>query len=171
MFGISAAVARSGLLFRAGLLLVRRLPAGLFWQAGTLLLTGLLLTPLLPTSTGRAAIGGSLARSVVETLRIRDRQPSAAAIGLAAWLGSAPLMFSFLNGSSMCLLAWGLMPDASRAQFGWVTWAVAALPLTILAGGGGLVMLFLLLRPRQTAISSGRVDVQLAVLGSPSKRS
>jgi di/tricarboxylate transporter len=171
VFGISAAVARSGLLFRAGLLLVRRLPAGLFWQSGTLLLTGLLLTPLLPTSTGRAVIGGTLARSVAESLRIRDRQPPAAAIGLAAWIGSAPLMFSFLNGSSICLLAWGLMPDVSRAQFGWVTWAVAALPLTILAGGGGLVMLFLLLRPRQTATSStGRVDVQLAVLGSPSKR-
>jgi CRP-like cAMP-binding protein/di/tricarboxylate transporter len=171
VFGISAAVTRSGLLFRAGLLLVRRLPSGLFWQAGTLLLTGLLLTPLLPTSTGRAAIGGSLARSVAESLRMRDRQPPAAAMGLASWIGSAPLMFSFLNGSSMCLLAWGLMSEASRARFSWVTWALATLPLTIVVGVGGLLMVFLVLRPRQTEVTTrGRVDVQLAVLGPPSKR-
>jgi len=50
-----------------------------------------------------------------------------AVIGLAAWLGAGPLMFAFLNGSSRCLWAWGLLPDASRARFGWATWAVAAI--------------------------------------------
>ncbi len=63
------------------------------------------------------------------------------------------------------------MPDASRARFGWVTWALAALPLTALAALGGLAMLFLVLRPRHTQPTSrGRVDVQLAVLGPPSVR-
>ena len=31
-----------------------------------------------------------------------------------------PLMFWFLNGSSLCLLGWGLLPEAQRAQFGWI---------------------------------------------------
>src|SRR5207248_2250201 len=56
VLGIATAIARSGLLFRAGLLLVRRMPPGLFWQAGTLLLTGVLLSPLLPQNQGRAAL-------------------------------------------------------------------------------------------------------------------
>jgi CRP-like cAMP-binding protein len=56
VLGIAGAVARSGLMFRTGLLLVRRLPAGLVWQTAMLLLSGVLVSPLLPSTTGRAAL-------------------------------------------------------------------------------------------------------------------
>lgn len=168
VFGIAAAVARSGLLFRLGLLLVRRLPAGLFWQAATLLVTGVFLTPLLPMAMGRAALTAPLALSVAEALRLRDRHPAAAVLGLAAWIGSGPLLFLFLNGSSVCLLAWALLPEASRHQFDWVHWFISALPLGAVVAVGGLVMLMLVLRPGQSAAPSPeRVNVQLAVLGPP----
>ncbi len=171
VFGISAAVAGSGLLFRVGLLLVRRLPDGLLWQSGSLLLTGLLLTPLLPTATGRAAITEPLALAVSDALRLRDRQPAAAVLGLAAWIGAGPLRFVFLNGSSVCLLAWGLLPAASRARFDWIHWSIGALPLGLVVGLGGLLMLFLVLRPGATPPTPrGHLDVQLAVLGPPSRR-
>src|SRR5205814_1673936 len=48
VLGLAVAVARSGLLFRAGLLLVQRSPARLAPQATALMLTGLMLSPLLP---------------------------------------------------------------------------------------------------------------------------
>ncbi|HEV7664082.1 MAG TPA: SLC13 family permease [Chloroflexota bacterium] len=170
VFGISAAVARSGLLFRVGLLVVRRLPDGLFWQAGSLLLTGVLLTPLLPTAMGRAAITEPLALAVADSLRLRDRHPAAAVLGLAAWIGAGPLRFLFLNGSSTCLLAWGLLPAASRARFDLITWLVAALPLALVASIGGLLMLFVVLRPEPTvAARRGQLDVQLTVLGPPTR--
>jgi len=44
VLGLSAAIARSGFLLRVGLVVVRRMPPGLLWQAGGLLLTGILLS-------------------------------------------------------------------------------------------------------------------------------
>jgi di/tricarboxylate transporter len=130
-----------------------------------------LLSPLLPTSTGRAAITAPLALAVADARRLGDRQPAAAVLGLAAWIGAGPLLFLFLSGSSTCLLAWGLLPDATRQQFDWINWTLAALPLGVVMGVGGLVMLFAVLRPSQTLPAArGHVQVQLSVLGPPSRR-
>ena len=123
VFGLAAAIARSGLLFRVGLLFVRRLPQGLFWQAATLLGTGLILMPLLPSNAGRLAMTMPLALAVSEASRLQDRSPAAATLGLAAWIGSTPLMFICLNASSLCLLAWGLLPPASKQRFDWFHWS------------------------------------------------
>ena len=117
IYGLAAATASSGVLFRVGLLLARRLPAGLLAQSATLLLTGLALTPLVPSSTGRAALTSPLALAVAEALRLPERGRASALLGLGAWVGAGPLMFMFLNGSGTCLLAWGLLPEASRLHF------------------------------------------------------
>lgn len=166
VLGIAAAIARSGLLFRMGLLLVRRLPHGLVPQSAALLLTGVILSPLLPHSHGRAALTAPLALAVAQALRLRDREPAAAVLGLAAWIGAGPLLFLFLNGSSLSLLVWGLLPEATRARFDWFTWLGAAAPLGVVTAVGGLATLFVVLRPTQAASTSRqRVNVQLAVLG------
>jgi di/tricarboxylate transporter len=154
-----------------GLLFIQRMPPRLLWQAGTLLLTGILLSPLLPENRGRVALTTPFALSVAQAQRLRDRDPAAALLGLAAWIGSDPLMFLFLNGSPLCLLAWGLLPIEDRVRFDWVQWLVAALPLGILVSAGSLTLLYLLLRPRVPMTASReRVRVQLAVLGPPTFR-
>ena len=99
-------------------------------------LTGLALTPLIPSATGRASLVLPLARALAEALRIPDRSGAAAVLGLAAWTGAGPLMFVALSGSGTCLLAWGLLPEASRARLGWVQWLVAALPLGAFLAAG-----------------------------------
>ncbi|MGH2453532.1 MAG: SLC13 family permease [bacterium] len=171
LLGIAAAIARSGLLFRVGLLLIRRMPQGLLWQAGTLLLTGILLGPFLPMAMGRAALTAPLALGVAQALRLRDREPAAATLGLSAWIGAGPMLFTFLNASPACLLAWGLLPVASRQRFDWIHWFLAAAPLTLLLTLASLGLLFLILRPQtKTALSRDRLALQLAVLGPPSRR-
>src|SRR3990170_2704957 len=138
LLGLAAAIARSGLLFRVGLMLIRRMPQGLFWQAGTLMLSGLLLGPFLPMAMGRVALTAPLALGVSQALRLRDREPAAAVLGLAAWIGAGPLFFTFLNASPACLLAWGLLPAASRQRFDWIHWLLAAAPLALLIIVGSL---------------------------------
>ena len=170
-YGLAAATARSGLLYRIGLLLVRRLPHGVWWQTATLLLTGLVLTPLVPSSTGRASLTAPLALAVAEALRLPERGRSAALLGLGTWVGSGPLMYAFLNGSGTCLLAWGLLPEASRARFGWVTWFVAAAPLALGVALGSLVLLRMMLRPEPVArLPVQRVSLQMAMLGPVAPR-
>ncbi|MBI3967705.1 MAG: cyclic nucleotide-binding domain-containing protein [Chloroflexi bacterium] len=171
VFGMAAATARSGLLLRVGLILVRRLPNGLFWQAGTLLLTGLLLMPLLPLSNARMALTGPIALAVAEALRLRDREPAAAVLGLATWIGTGPLIFMFLNGSSTCIIAWGILPEATREKFNWLYWFIAAAPFGLVVAVGSLLALFIVLRPNMnTSFSRQMVGVQLAVLGPVSGR-
>jgi len=171
LLGLAAAIARSGLLFRVGLMLIRRMPQGLFWQAGTLMLSGLLLGPFLPMAMGRVALTAPLALGVSQALRLRDREPAAAVLGLAAWIGAGPLFFTFLNASPACLLAWGLLPAASRQRFDWIHWLLAAAPLALLIIIGSLAALFIVLRPRsKTVLSRDRLALQLAVLGPPARR-
>jgi DASS family divalent anion:Na+ symporter len=171
VYGLAAATARSGLLYRVGLLLVRRVPHGTLQQAVALLVSGLALTPLIPSATGRASLVLPLARALVEALRIPDRSGTAAALGLAAWTGAGPLMFVALSGSGTCLLGWGLLPEASRVRVGWVQWLVAALPLGLFLAAGALVLLFLLLRPAPVAAPPReRIGLQVALLGPPGRR-
>ena len=61
VLGIAAAVARSGLLFRLGLVLARRIPSGLPGQAAVLLFSGVLLSPLIPQTQGRTGLTMPLA--------------------------------------------------------------------------------------------------------------
>jgi di/tricarboxylate transporter len=171
VYGLAAATARSGLLYRIGLLLVRRVPHGLPQQAATLLLSGLVLTPLIPSATGRASLVLPLARALAEALRIPERSGAAAFLGLAAWTGAGPLMFVALSGSGTCLLAWGLLPEASRVRVGWIQWLVAALPLGVLLAIGALGVLLVSLRPAQVAAPPReRIGLQVALLGPPGSR-
>ncbi len=171
VLGIAAAIARSGLLFRVGLLLVHRLPRGLARQAGALMATGIVLSPLLPHTHGRVALTQPLALAVAQAMRLKDRGPTSAILGLAAWIGAGPMMFLFLNGSSLTLLVWGLLPESTRARFDWLHWFLAAAPLGLLVGLGSLAVLFLTLRPEADASASReRVVAQLAVLGPPTFR-
>jgi hypothetical protein len=126
VLALAGAVARSGLMFRTGLLLVRRLPAGLVWQTAIMLLTGLLVSPMLPSTMGRAALTAPLALAVAEARRLRDHAPAAAALGLAAWIGS----INDLRVPERVLVVsagLGTLPDASRARL-TDPLAVASLP-------------------------------------------
>jgi CRP-like cAMP-binding protein/di/tricarboxylate transporter len=171
ILSLTAALARSGLLFRIGLLMVRRLPAGLAWQAGGLMLTGIALGALVPSATARIGLMSPLGLAVSQALRQRERGPGAALLGLAAWIGAGPMLFAFLNASSINLVAWGLLPPAARARTDWIHWFVAVLPLVVIVGGGSLLLLILRLHP---GLSGGtqprRLGVQLAVLGPLQRR-
>jgi DASS family divalent anion:Na+ symporter len=171
LMGLAVAIARSGLLFRVGLLLIRRMPPGLLGQAATLMLTGILLGPILPTAMGRTALMAPLAKGIAQALRLKPNEPAAAVLGLSTWIGSGPLLFTFLNASPACLLAWALLPEASRRRFDWIHWFLAAAPLAVLIGVGMLAAMFLVLRPTlSAAVARERIDLQLAVLGPPSPR-
>src|SRR5439155_1609336 len=98
-------------------------------------------SPLLPDPRGRAALSGPLALAVAQASRLRHPDPAAAVLGLAAWIGSGPLMFMFLNAAPVCLLAWGLMPEEIRVQFDWLSWLLATLPLALLMAVGSLGLL------------------------------
>jgi len=119
----------------------------------------------------RAAVSAPLALGVAEALKLRDRGPASAVLGLSAWIGSGPFIFLFLNGSPVCLLAWSLMPIPAQVQFTWTQWFIAAAPLAVIIGVGSFIALRLLHRGEPIApVSRDPLRLQRAVLGRPSRR-
>lgn len=171
VLGVAAAVARSGLLLRLGLLLIERVPASLGWQSAAFLSTGIVLTPLLPLAMARAAVTGPLAESVSDTLKVPERSLASARLGLSAWTGAGPFIFLFLNGSPVCLMAWSLMPLKDQIEFTWLRWLISAAPLgAIIAVGSFLAMRALFRSGPVPSPSRDPIRLQRAILGPPSRR-
>ena len=78
-------------------------------------------------------------------------------------------MFWFLNGSSLCLLAWGLLPDAERGHWGFLHWFLGAAPLVGLrrALGASRQTIFNqhLVEVGVIGIAGGVIGIGLAALG------
>jgi len=166
ILAIGTALAESGLVFRLGLLLVRRLPKGLIAQGAAYLASGLLLTLLVPASAARARLLLPTALAAAQSQRFKDRSPESAFLGLSAFIGAGPLLYTFLNGSSSNFLGLGLIPEAARAQFDLAFWFVAAAPLAAFVSIGSLAALWFILKPGTTQQAShAQVDLQLSLLG------
>jgi DASS family divalent anion:Na+ symporter len=171
VLGVAAAVARSGLLLRLGLLLIDRVPARLPWQSAAFLVTGIVLTPLLPLAMARAAITAPLAEGVGDMMKLRERSAASATLGLSAWIGSGPFIFLFLNGSPVCLMAWSLMPLKDQLQFTWLQWFLSAAPLGVMIAIGSFLAMRVLLRGGPVAAPSrAPLRLQRAILGPPAVR-
>lgn len=143
---IGAAVARSGLLYRGAVELVRRLPASHRVRCLTLGGLGVLLAPGMPNPAGRLLLAAPLAQDISETLRHPDRSPGSAGLALSTFIGFGMMSPLFLTGSSIGLLGYGLLPSETRAEIDWVTWFLAALPACLVLFG--LTMAFVLTRYR-----------------------
>ena len=169
VLGVAGAVARSGLLLRLGLLLIERVPARLGAQSAAFLVTGIVLTALLPLAMARAAITAPLAEGVADTMKLPERSGASATLGLSAWIGSAPFIFLFLNGSPVCLMAWSLMPLKDQVQFTWLTWFLSAAPLGAIVALGSFLAMRVVLRSGPIAPPArAPLRLQRAILGRPS---
>ncbi|HEY8802969.1 MAG TPA: SLC13 family permease [Candidatus Dormibacteraeota bacterium] len=142
--GISAAMAASGLLFRAALMLLRVFPPTHRGQLAALLIGGAVLTPLAPTVFGRVATVAPVARDLSQALGHARKTRGSAAIAFAGILGSTILGPVFLTGLVTNFLIMGLLPAAERARFGWMGWLTAAAPAGLVLLIGAAVTLFAL---------------------------
>ena len=171
VLGVAAAVARSGLLLRLGLFFIDRVPARIGWESAAFLGTGIVLTPLLPSAMARAAITAPLAEGVADAMKLPERSPASATIGMSAWIGSGPFLFLFLNGSPVCLLAWSFMQPKYQTQFTWGQWFISAAPLAAMIAVGTFIAMRLLFRAGPVAAPArAPLRLQRAVLGPPSPR-
>jgi di/tricarboxylate transporter len=142
--GLSAAMAASGLLFRAALMLLRIFPPTHRGQLAALLVGGAVLTPLAPTVFGRVATEAPVARDLSQALGHSRKSRGSAAIAFAGILGSTVLGPVFLTGLVTNFLIIGLLPAAEQARFGWLGWFIAAAPAGLLLLIGSAIALFAL---------------------------
>jgi anion transporter len=130
--GIAAAIGKTTLLQRLSERLlswipIRRQKTYMF----SLLSAGILSGPLLPTGKARAAVAVPIAQAISQAAGFSPRSNGSAAIALAAFVGFSQMSFIFLTGSFPNLIAWNFLPPAFKAEFGWLTWFLAALPAAV----------------------------------------
>lgn len=170
VLGMGAGVARSGLLYRVALQMLRLLPASYRGQSLALALTGVLFTPLLPSANSRSALAAPLTKELSEAMHFPDRGGGSAGLAISSFLGFGQMYFLFMNGTNICLLAFSLMPEAARGEITWLGWFGIALPLGLLIFGGCWAANLLLCRPEPTpGVIKETIRTQLQVLGPLSR--
>ena len=166
VFAITAAISRTGLMYRLVLLIVRRFPPHYGMQTFALAFSGLLLTPVIPSSNGRAALAGPLAATICETLRFRKGSRGAIGISLSCLLGFGHMSFMFMNGTATCFLALGLLPPDVISRVTWTSWLAASLPLGLAYFLLSFGMIMFLYRPKLERKNRAQVvNAQLKALG------
>lgn len=167
VFSISAAISKTGLMYRLVLLVVSRFPTNYKWQSFALAFTGMILTPVIPSSNGRAVLAGPLVGNLSEILRFRRGSAGSIGMSMAALLGFGHMSFMFMNGTATCLLAFGLLPQATINSVTWSSWFLAALPLGLVFFIISYIAVLFQYRPRVLRPSGKSViKKQLDALGS-----
>lgn len=167
VFAISAAISKTGLLYRLVLLVIRQFPPNYAGETFALAFSGMVLTPVIPSSLGRAALAGPVALTLSETVRFRSCSPGSIGFAMCCLLGFGHMSFMFMNGAAICFLIYGLLPPEVSSRITWGFWLKAAFPMGIIFFLLSYLTIVLLYRPQEKIrLSSEVVEAQLKTLGS-----
>ncbi len=168
---LAAAMARSGLLYRISLVLLRVFPPTHRGQVLALLAGGFLITPMVPLATARVAATAPLAGELAQALGYERRGRASAALAFAGLVGYGSFSPVFLTGLAMNFFVVDLLSADDRARFGWVGWLLAALPTGLLFLVGITAVLLFVFRSREPERTTSEVvERQRRVLGRLSRR-
>lgn len=148
---LAAAMARTGLLFRIALLLLRAFPATATGQLFALLFGGVLITPLVPLSVARVAAIMPVASEIGQSLGFAPRSNGSARLAFAGLVGYWYFSSIFLTGLATNFFVVQLLSPADRNRFSWIGWLGAAAPVGLLCLVGAAAALLLLFRPEPAA--------------------
>lgn len=136
VYALSAVISASGLSYRLMTRLLLRLPDTPRWHQVTLLGSGYLLSPLMPSTNARLSLLTPVYQDMATGLRLPSKGPAITAL-LAATFGGA-ILFSPMMATSKSsnIAALSLLPAPVQAEFSGLFWlvaaAVAALGVTVI---------------------------------------
>lgn len=171
ILGLGTVVVLSGLSFRFLLWVLRYLPNSSAGHNLGLLLTGLLLTPIVPSINARATIVAPFLIDMVETVKFQFRGHAATRLAISAFSGATLFSACFMTSRSVNFVIFGLLSPQQQQQFQWVYWAFAS----AIAGGVMLLVyltvITIVFPGREVSrLSKVQVDVQLLLLGQVKRR-
>ena len=171
VLGLSAALSRSGLLYRITLAIVRGFPATFPGQTVALAVAGTVGTLFVPLITPRVALMAPVALGLSDSLGYPARSRGSTGLALAAFTGVCLTTTLFLTGTATCLTAWRILPDAARAEITWGRWLAGALVVESVTLAGALAWIVWRYRPRDARpVPASLVDAQLRLLGPWSRQ-
>jgi anion transporter len=166
---LGAAIAKSGLLYRLSLYVLKAFPKN---QTGQLLgfaVSGLVLNPLIPSSTAKVSLSTPIAQGVAEAMGFPDQSNGSAGLGLGTMVFYGFMTPFFLTGSSFNVMVLGLMPG--KPNISWIDWFFYSLPTLILFSVGMYFVIALVFKPEKVKkkLSKDVLNEQLRILGKVSR--
>lgn len=170
ILGLGTVVVLSGLSFRFLLWLLRYLPSTPLGHNLGLLITGLLLTPIVPSINARAVLVAPFLVDMVETVKFGFGGKAATRLAITAFTGATLLSACFMTSRSVNFVIFGLLGPQQQEHFQWVYWAFASAGAAVFM----LLVYFILVTlafpsKEKSLLSKEQVRVQLSILG-PIKR-
>ena len=171
ILGLGTVVVLSGLSFRFLLWLLRYLPNTPGGHNLGLLLTGLLLTPIVPSINARAVLVAPFLVDMLETVKFGFSGKAATRLAVAAFTGATLLSACFMTSRSVNLVIFGLLHPQQQEHFQWVYWVFAS----AVAAAAMLLVYFIAVSfafpsTEASKLSKEQVGVQLSLLGPIKQR-
>ncbi len=171
ILGLGTVVVLSGLSFRFLLWLLRYLPNSPAGHNLGLLLTGFLLTPIVPSINARTVLAAPFLIDMVETVKFRFRGRAATRLAIAAFTGATLLSAGFMTSRSVNFVIYGLLSPQEQQHFQWIYWVFASLGATVAMLAIYFISVSLFFRSdEKSQLSKEQVKLQLALLGKMKKR-
>jgi DASS family divalent anion:Na+ symporter len=126
IFGLGAVITASGLAERLVLMILRLSPQTPFWYNLTVMVTGIFMTPCLPSANTRVALMTPLVMETSRSLGFKDGSREGTRLMLSMFVGASFFAPVFLTAKSLNFVVQSQMPDQVREQFQWLKWTVAA---------------------------------------------
>ncbi|OME82199.1 hypothetical protein BK120_16180 [Paenibacillus sp. FSL A5-0031] len=169
IMAISAVITKSGISYRFALHALKRFPAHYRGQLWGIIAGGVLLNPLLPSSSAKVSLGVPMAQTLAESLGFEERSKGAAGLGLIAMIFfgfTAPFV---MTGSYTNIMAYGLA--STEQSVSWLQWLLYALPAFIIFGTVLIIVLLFMFRKIEPAkVVTGEVlSEQMRLLGPLTK--
>ncbi|MGV3590396.1 MAG: SLC13 family permease [Gammaproteobacteria bacterium] len=166
IFGLGAVLTSSGLAERIVLNILKRSPRSPFWYNVTILFTGVLMTPCLPSANTRVALMTPLIMETSRSLGYQDRSRAATHLMFSMFAGASLFAPAFLTAKSLNFVVHSMMPVQIRDEFQWLTWTVAAsVTMAIVLGLYLLLSTVMFRNEDKPQLSGPHLDTQLRLLG------
>jgi len=166
VFAISAAISKTGLLYRLVLLVIKHFPPSYIGQTLGLAISGLLLTPVIPSPNGRLILVSPLVLNLSEIVGFKKGNPGSVGMAMVCLLGFGHMSFMFMNGAATCFLVLGLLPAEVGASITWGYWLKVAFPLGMFFFFCSYLVIVIFYRPREIRkLNPLVIEAQLRTLG------
>jgi di/tricarboxylate transporter len=166
IFAFGTAIAQSGLLYRLSLYILRIFPKSYVGQLLGLAVSGIIFTPLIPSSTAKVSLSSSIAQSISEAMGFENKSKGSAGLGLCAMIFYGYISSFFLTGSYINIMAWSLVSHTKAVS--WLQWFYYSIMPLILFSIGMFASILFLFKPAKTSkkISVEVLSEQLKTLGT-----
>lgn len=171
LFAVSSAIAKSGLLYRVALLMLKIMPGNIIVQAFSLLGLSMVLSTGVSSGNARVALAVPAVRDLAEAMKLGRHGRGSVFLGLISYqvfTGMGPM---FITSSSAGLLLYGMLPEPYHSQISWMSWLLASLVPHLIIFLLYLGTLLVMVRPPiKNEVDQKRIELQLALLGPLTRR-